>query len=588
MQRLRPDASLPWEVTSDRKGLEVRHLSAWQVPVVEPHLPVNLPPPAARPFVGRDAERRDATDRLGDGEPVEISGAEGLGKTWLLRTVAGDVGALPDGVLNIDASYRDFAEVRSRIYESIYWPRAGMVAAQGVMDVQLRPRRLLVVIDDVALEQDAARLRRLMPDSVLLLASEIARLDDEDSRVVLAGLDAGDAIAIVEHALRRALTTEEREAATAFAVAVRGHPMSLKRAAGALRRGGDAVDLGRFARAADPRQRLDHAQWEALEDDERKILALLRLLGPAPLAFEHIGAIARVADVPATTDALQALGLAQTHSPRASATFPVFAHATEREDAELVDAGLAYFGPWLDERRAADPGALADASSVLKLLEGGAARGRWLDVLLAARGLERVVALGSRWGAWESALDYVERAGIALGDDEVLGWVAHERGVRAVLLGQPDADGFLRRACEIRRRLPDNTALMLSERTLRRLVEVERPAEPSPAKYGEWLAAAVLFVLAALSARGRPRQASSLPSLVHRFASAEERRGRRRSLARLLLVGATGAGLALALSEGLRKKVLDLLFGAEEESEFTARTSTKRREAAAASGAKEA
>jgi hypothetical protein len=42
---------------------------------------------------------------------------------------------------------------------------------------------------------------------------------------------------------------------------------------------------------------------------------------------------------------------------------------------------------------------------------------------------------------------------------------------------------------------------------------------------------------------------------------------------RVLLVGIVGAGLALALSEGLRKKVLDALFGAEEEFEYTSTTS---------------
>jgi hypothetical protein len=43
---------------------------------------------------------------------------------------------------------------------------------------------------------------------------------------------------------------------------------------------------------------------------------------------------------------------------------------------------------------------------------------------------------------------------------------------------------------------------------------------------------------------------------------------------KLLLVGIVGAGLALALSEGLRKKVLDALFGAEEEFEYTSTTTT--------------
>jgi hypothetical protein len=47
---------------------------------------------------------------------------------------------------------------------------------------------------------------------------------------------------------------------------------------------------------------------------------------------------------------------------------------------------------------------------------------------------------------------------------------------------------------------------------------------------------------------------------------------RRRKRTALLLV-IVGAGTALALSEGLRKKVLDALFGAEEEFEYTSTTS---------------
>jgi hypothetical protein len=47
---------------------------------------------------------------------------------------------------------------------------------------------------------------------------------------------------------------------------------------------------------------------------------------------------------------------------------------------------------------------------------------------------------------------------------------------------------------------------------------------------------------------------------------------RKGGLGRKLLVLGIGAGLALALSEGLRKKVLDALFGAEEEFEYTSTT----------------
>ena len=41
---------------------------------------------------------------------------------------------------------------------------------------------------------------------------------------------------------------------------------------------------------------------------------------------------------------------------------------------------------------------------------------------------------------------------------------------------------------------------------------------------------------------------------------------------KLLLVGVVGTGVALAVSEGLRKKVLDALFGAEEEFEYSSTT----------------
>jgi hypothetical protein len=51
------------------------------------------------------------------------------------------------------------------------------------------------------------------------------------------------------------------------------------------------------------------------------------------------------------------------------------------------------------------------------------------------------------------------------------------------------------------------------------------------------------------------------------------KRKRRGGLGKLLLLGVVGGGLALALSEDLRKKVLDALFGAEEEFEYTSTTS---------------
>lgn len=53
------------------------------------------------------------------------------------------------------------------------------------------------------------------------------------------------------------------------------------------------------------------------------------------------------------------------------------------------------------------------------------------------------------------------------------------------------------------------------------------------------------------------------------IAAPRRRRRRRFTFGRALLLGVIGTGVALAASEGFRSKVLDLLFGAEEEFQYT-------------------
>jgi hypothetical protein len=52
-----------------------------------------------------------------------------------------------------------------------------------------------------------------------------------------------------------------------------------------------------------------------------------------------------------------------------------------------------------------------------------------------------------------------------------------------------------------------------------------------------------------------------------------KKKKRRGGFGKLLLLGIIGGGLAIAFSEGLRNKVLDALFGAEEEFDYTSTTS---------------
>ena len=64
------------------------------------------------------------------------------------------------------------------------------------------------------------------------------------------------------------------------------------------------------------------------------------------------------------------------------------------------------------------------------------------------------------------------------------------------------------------------------------------------------------------------------------------RRARKRlRVGRVLIVGAVGAGVAVATSEKLRSKVLDMLFGAEEEFQYTPPPNSSSAESTTAVGA---
>ena len=64
--------------------------------------------------------------------------------------------------------------------------------------------------------------------------------------------------------------------------------------------------------------------------------------------------------------------------------------------------------------------------------------------------------------------------------------------------------------------------------------------------------------------------AASLREATDALRGGKKRKSGRKG--KLLVLGLVGGVLALALSEGLRKKVLDALFGAEEEFEYTSTT----------------
>lgn len=121
-----------------------------------------------------------------------------------------------------------------------------------------------------------------------------------------------------------------------------------------------------------------------------------------------------------------------------------------------------------------------------------------------------------------------------------------------------------------------------SNEYLRRLVEDEELRESLLAAYGAARSAygrvsnGKPFTKALLEDRKLKRElaeaAGALREASISLTEGPRRRRRKGGLGRAVLVLLVGAALAIALSEDLRSKILDLLFGAEEEFDYSSTT----------------
>lgn len=123
---------------------------------------------------------------------------------------------------------------------------------------------------------------------------------------------------------------------------------------------------------------------------------------------------------------------------------------------------------------------------------------------------------------------------------------------------------------------------VMSNEYLRRLLEDEELRESLLAAYGAARSAygrvsnGKPLTKALLEDRKLKRElaeaAGALRDASISLSEGPRRRKRKRGLGRAVLVLVVGAALAVALSEDLRSKILDLLFGAEEEFDYSSTT----------------
>ncbi len=343
----------------------------------------------------------------------------------------------------------------------------------------------------------------------------------EGPHIAVRGLELGDALALVEQELGRALEAGERPAVEELCTLLDGHPFELRQAAAAVRDGersfaeleealgrrssADTSVLGsQAARDAAPAERAEAtppaARGELADEraaatrpaargelarlllgslavEDAAIVELLASLRGATVGAEHVAAIVGRDDVTQALHSLEARRLIASASPRFRIAGALRDGAAGGPDA--VAGATAYFASWARRHRARPARLLSEAPALLELIGRAESQGRHADVIALGRASDAAFAHGRRWGTWSAVLDAVLSAAERSGDDGSRAWALHQLGTRAYCLGEvPAAVAMLQEALELRERIGERAAAEVTRYNL------EFIASPPPAGDG--------------------------------------------------------------------------------------------------------
>jgi beta-lactam-binding protein with PASTA domain len=448
-------------VTGDNVNLQVRlegvegallhRLSEVADPVALP-VPLDSRPRRYPDHIDRASEAGTVLAAAQQGGVVNVYGEPGIGKTHLLSHVAHDpaVGALPDGIVHVDALDAPLDDVLQALFEEFYdCGDPAVRPSRSRLRRALHDRRALVVVDDLGLEREAAQaLLSAAPGCAFVVASTARSLWDGEA-IQLAGLELEFALGIVEQEIGRSLTPEERVEAESLCNALGGHPWRIREAAARARDEGRS--LAEAARALDPT-----AMLAGLTSGEESVLAGLAAVGGGPVGLAHVQELSPVEDVGPVLESLERRHLVLAHSPRYSLAEPLAEEIGRRTDLEpLRTRAMEHFTAWAERER--DPAAVAaERPAVLELLRWASRTGRDKDAIRLGRAAEDAFAAVGAFGTWGAAVETVLAAARRQGDRYEEAWALHQRGTRTFALDENKAAlPDLERARDIRREIGD-------------------------------------------------------------------------------------------------------------------------------------
>ncbi|MDF3289375.1 ATP-binding protein [Streptomyces silvisoli] len=482
------------------------------VPSARPVASAGTPTPGP-PLLERSEEIERLVRLLGRGRSVRVTGPSGSGRTALLAVTADRcAGLAPDGVIRLSGYRRTPADLLYDLYTTVY-------RADGHRPDRPRLRELaadigaVVVLDDI--EFGGAALEELLaaaPECAFLISAtpEVAAPspDSHLEEVFLPGLSKAACTELLERAVERSLTEEERAWASDLWFESEGLPLRFVQAAALLRhreaarkaaaedaeRSAERVDdnpfdpeavrgraaLPSLAESAAPAQLLA----SRLSENAAEALAFAIALGGECPHQSHLPAL--VGDTHADTALAELVdcGLATPVGSHFRLAAGVLQQLTAGGDAgqrERAQAPAQHYAWWAGHPSVDAERVAAEADAILAAMSASRDGGHPSAAVLLAHTAAPAFAAALNWSAWERALRIGQEAARLAGEVGEEAYFHHELGVLALCTGNLErARTELEASIGMRGVLADRQGTIVGRRTL--ALVTDRAAGPSPVR----------------------------------------------------------------------------------------------------------
>ncbi len=507
-------------------------------------------PPAPRHplnFLDRSTEVQQASNVLTGYQPVALHGAEGIGKTALLKRIANlfSPEQFPDGVVFLDGDWEALSAsgldgVVQSVFDALFESDPHLKISLSTARTYLGSVKPLIVLDHLGLPRQAWRtLPDLFPAGGLIWSMHNSPPGQAAWELPLSGLPPEESHNLLVQTSGVSPTEADPAVLQQICEKLNHHPLSIVTLGRWIRTGTVSLPeaLERISAQTGPENNADEPALAAivatLHEPEAEILSLLAAAA-GPQVDRSVLIQSSSSEPPAAETALNALqeiglfqadgaevGLHPVHKTITRKLLPVGDAQRARLAQAILSFCIAHQGLPASVR--------GQLGNLLGVLDYSLQTGRTEWAALAARLAAPQLVLSGKWDLWRDTFQRISNAAQLSGDKTQLSRALHELGTHQLATGDPlEAARLLTRARDLRLQNGDPVGAAYSQHNLNHLLPPpppppEQPPGPPvrtpPSPFAHWkllagMASIALVALWAVVGMGERFRSPSLPAPI--------------------------------------------------------------------------